>query len=128
MKVLLDTQAFLWLSIDSSMLSKKAKDIFLNNKNDFYLSIASVWEMAIKASLGKLIIPGGVKNFVLHQLQENSIEQLPIHFRHALRVENLPFHHRDPFDRLIISQSLEEKIPVLSCDKIFDQYDVKRLW
>ncbi|EKD72957.1 MAG: hypothetical protein ACD_45C00501G0002 [uncultured bacterium] len=128
MKVLLDTQAFLWLSVDSAFLSKKSKKVFLEEKNDLYLSLASVWEMSIKTSIGKLKVPGSVEAFVLTQLHENSILQLPIHFRHVARVEDLPFCHRDPFDRLLISQALEEKMAILSNDAVFDKYAVDRIW
>ena len=128
MKILLDTQAFLWFSINSPHLTQKAKKIFLDEKNELYLSLASVWEMSIKASLGKLVIQGSIENFVITQMQENGINQLPIHFRHVTRVEELPFHHRDSFDRLLISQVLEEKLAILSSDRSFDAYDVNRLW
>lgn len=128
MEILLDTQVFLWLCIDSSSLSSKAKKLFLAKENDFYLSIASIWEMAIKVSIGKLKLPQSVNGFVLNQLQQNSISILNIEFRHVASIENFPFHHRDPFDRLLISQALEEKIPILSSDTIFDSYQVKRLW
>src|SRR5690242_17948840 len=104
MKILIDTHAFLWLINDSAELSKHAKKIYLDAKNDFYLSIASIWEMAIKISIGKLKLSQSIDQFIPNQLQENKISQLDIHFRHLVRVANLPFYHRDPFDRLIISQ------------------------
>ena len=128
MKVLLDTSTFLWLAADDPSLSARAKKIFLDNANDCLLSIVSIWELAIKTSLNKLTLPHSVEKFVLAQLHANDIQQLPIHFRHVARVEALPFHHRDPFDRLIISQAIEEKIPILSPDKHFDVYPVRRLW
>jgi PIN domain nuclease of toxin-antitoxin system len=128
MRIILDTQAFLWLGADSPLLSKKAKKLFSDAKNDLYLSLASIWEMAIKSSLGKLKFHKPIETFILDKLQENSIQQLGIDFRHVTRVSALPFHHRDPFDRLIISQALEEKMPVLSSDSAFDQYGVERLW
>ena len=128
MRILLDTQAFLWLSIDSPLLSKKAKKLFLDEHNDCYLSLASIWEMAIKVSIGKLKLKQNVEKFVLNQIQENGIQQLDIDFRHVVKVASLPFHHRDPFDRLIISQAIEEKMSVLSIDAAFDSYPVKRLW
>ncbi len=128
MRVLLDTQAFLWLGTDSPMLSKKAKKIFLDTQNDLYLSLASIWEMAIKSSLGKLTFHKSLETFILDKLQENNIQQLGIDFRHVTRVSQLPFHHRDPFDRLLASQALEEKMPILSADVAFDAYDVERLW
>lgn len=128
MRILADTQAFLWLAMDDPQLTKKAKRIFLDEENDFYFSLASIWEIAIKHSLGKLKLKQPLEKFILNQMQENSIEQLNIHFRHVTKVNSLPFHHRDPFDRLIIAQAQEEDLSILSCDKIFDKYGVDRIW
>src|SRR3990167_9918726 len=128
MKILLDTQAFLWLILDAPTLSSKAKKTFLDSNSKFYLSLASVWEMAIKISLGKLKIHQPLSQLIPHQLQENNIIQLDIHFRHIIRTSTLPFYHRDPFDRLIISQALEEDLSILSSDTAFDSYKVKRIW
>jgi len=102
--------------------------MFLNQENQFYLSIASVWEIAIKVSLGKLDIVQPIAPFISEQLQENGIHLFDIRFQHAIKVAELPFHHRDPFDRLIIAQSLVEAIPVLSKDEIFDNYGIQRIW
>lgn len=130
MKIILDTQAFFWLISDAPALSnsKKAKKLFIDPKNDFFLSLASIWEIAIKMSIGKLILNQPIESFIPMQLQKNSISQLDIHFRHIAKIATLPFHHRDPFDRLIISQALYEDIPVLSNDVAFDKYGVTRLW
>lgn len=128
MKILLDTQAFLWLIDDSAKLSESAKKLFLNQKNELFLSLASVWELAIKTSIDKLTLKSTLEKFIPDQLQENSISQLDISFRHVAKVATLPFHHRDPFDRLIISQAIEENLPILSSDEAFDLYGIKRLW
>jgi PIN domain nuclease of toxin-antitoxin system len=128
MKVLLDTQAFLWLCTDDHSLTSKAKKIFLDKDNELLLSLVSVWEMAIKTSIGKLKIQQPFEKFIINQLQENSIDQLPISFRHIVKVRSLDFHHRDPFDRLLIAQALEEGFSILSSDTAFDHYGVKRLW
>ncbi|SRR5579883_2147633 len=128
MKILLDTQAFIFLSCDAPELSKKAKKLFLDEENDFYLSLASVWEIAIKVSIEKLTFKKSFEKIILQQIQENGIAQLPINFRHVIKVTNLPFHHRDPFDRLLVAQALEEKLHVMSNDQVFDRYQVKRLW
>ena len=119
---------FLWAGTHPSQLSVKATELFLDMQHELYLSVASVWEMAVKCSLGKLTFHKPIESYILDILQENSIQLLPITFRHTIRVSTLPFHHRDPFDRLIISQAEEEKIAILSCDTIFDLYCVKRLW
>jgi PIN domain nuclease of toxin-antitoxin system len=128
MRILLDTHTFLWAGLDSSQLSTRAAELFLETQHHLYLSIASVWEMAIKNSLGKLTFHKPLEAYILDTLQENAIQLLPIDFRHVTRVSNLPFHHRDPFDRLLISQALEEKISILSCDVVFDLYKIERLW
>ncbi len=128
MRILLDTHTFLWTALGSSQLSKRAIDLFLEPKNELYFSVASTWEMAIKSSLGKLTFHKPIAAYILEILQENSIQLLTIDFRHALRVATLPFHHRDPFDRLLISQALEEKMAILSCDISLDAYGIERLW
>lgn len=128
MKILLDTQAFLWIISDAPELSKKAKKLFLDQENELFLSLASIWEMAIKSSLGKLKLKQPIEKFLPAQLQENSILQLDISFRHVVGVTSLPFHHRDPFDRLIISQAIQENLPLLSSDEAFDAYNIQRLW
>lgn len=128
MKILIDTQVFLWLIEDNPLLSKKAKKIFLSDENDFNLSLASIWEISIKHSIGKLTIKQPLEKFLHNQLHENHINLLPINFRHVTKVSELPFHHRDPFDRLLIAQAIEEKFPILSSDLAFDKYEIKRLW
>ncbi len=85
-------------------------------------------EMAIKLSIGKLKLAEPLENFVMEQLQRNSFRQLGISFQHVTGVASLPFHHRDPFDRLIISQALAERLPVLTSDRTFDAYGIQRLW
>jgi PIN domain nuclease of toxin-antitoxin system len=128
MKILLDTQAFIWLSSDDNQLSKKARKVFLDKKNSFFLSLASIWEMSIKSSLNKLKLRPSLERFILNELQENDIEQMPITFKHVIKVQSLFFHHRDPFDRLLAAQALVEEVPILSIDTAFDNYGIKRLW
>ncbi len=128
MRILLDTHAFLWLTSDDMRVSKKAKKLFLDEENEFFLSLASIWEMAIKISLEKLELNQPLEKFILNQLQENFIDQLTISFRHVTKVRLLPFYHRDPFDRLLIAQAQEEGMAIMSSDTAFDSYDVERLW
>lgn len=128
MKYLLDTHAFLWIIEDNSILTKKVKQIYLDNTNEIYLSVASIWEMAIKISLNKLSIQGKLAKFIDKHAIENNIRLLSIQPHHVFPIENLPFHHRDPFDRLLLSQCLQEKMYLLSKDTEFDQYGVKRIW
>ncbi len=128
MRVLLDTRAFLWWGVDSPKLSARARDIIANPQNNLFLSVASGWEMAIKAGLGKLQTPGGLETFVSEQLSLNAIQVLPVALRHALHVYHLPQHHRDPFDRLLIAQSQLEQLPLLTSDHVFSSYAAKVLW
>lgn len=128
MRVLLDTHTFLWWGVDSPRLSARARDIIANPQNNLFLSVASGWEMTIKAGLGKLQTPGGLEAFVSEQLSLNAFQVLPITLRHALHVHRLPQYHRDPFDRLLISQSQLEQLPLLTSDRAFSRYAVEVLW
>ena len=128
MKYLIDTQVLLWIITDDKRLSKKAKKIFLNSQNTILFSLASLWEIAIKISLKKLILDDGLPDFINKHIKGNAVEILDIEISHILALENLPFHHRDPFDRLIISQSITENISLVSSDKSFDMYTIKRIW
>lgn len=124
---LLDTHTFLWFITDDGLLSNDAKRHIEEPQNTIYLSVASIWEIAIKSSLGKLQLPHGA-GFIEEQCRINRIDLLHIQFAHVNGVATLPFHHRDPFDRLIIAQSLSEDMPIIGKDAIFDAYSVKRYW
>ncbi len=128
MRLILDTHAFLWWVDDSPALPPKARNAIADPGNECLLSLASCWEMAIKSSLGKLRLPEPIERFIPAQLAANAIRQLPIDFRHVARVAGLAFHHRDPFDRLIAAQALEEDSAVVSGDRVFRKYGVKRIW
>ena len=127
--VLLDTRAFLWAITDDPRLSDRARDVFLDERNRLLLSVASVWEMAIKSSLGRLTLSKPLAAFLDQQLPANGITVLEISRAHAEGVETLPFHHRDPFDRLLIAQALAQRAAVLSADAALDRYlGLRRLW
>lgn len=126
MTVLLDTQAFLWWVIDDPRLSSRAARAIAGS--DCLLSVASCWEMAIKVSLGRLRLAAPLERFVQEQLEVNGFGLLAVSLEHTGGVAHLPFHHRDPFDRLLAAQSLAEGIPVVSVDPLFSQYGVKRVW
>lgn len=128
MRLLLDTHAFLWWVNDAPELSSKARSAIGKGQNECFLSIASCWEMAIKASLGKLVLSQSVERFIPEQLAANGFRLLEIDFRHAAKVETLPFHHRDPFDRLIVAQAMSEKLALVTADSALSQYGVKRIW
>jgi len=126
--LLLDTHSFIWFVEDNPSLSSHARTLIEEPTNDVFLSIASVWEMAIKVSLGKLDLSQSFDLFIPNQLLLNDITLLDIAVSHTLRVATLPFQHRDPFDRLLVAQSLVEGMPFISIDSIFDAYGVNRLW
>jgi PIN domain nuclease of toxin-antitoxin system len=127
-KVLLDTHTFIWWVEDSPKLSSKAKEIIANMQNDCFVSLVSSWEMAIKTSIGKLKLTIPVREYVPQHLAANGFKQLDISFRHVTAVESLPWRHRDPFDRLLVAQALEEKMILVSADSILDSYDIQRVW
>jgi len=128
LKCLIDTHTLLWIITNDPKLSNKAKDLYLNSKNTIYFSLASLWEMAIKVSLKKLFIDENLKEFVQNHIKGNDINILNIELPHIFLLEKLPYHHRDPFDRLLVCQSSYENMPILSSDKVFDFYDIKRIW
>jgi PIN domain nuclease of toxin-antitoxin system len=127
-RLLLDTHAFLWWVGDDPELKSTAKRAIADIGNECYLSMASCWEMAIKISLGKLRLAKPIERFITEQLTANGISLLGVDLRHAAKVEKLPFHHRDPFDRLLIAQAMMEQLVIVSADKAFAKYEVKVLW
>jgi PIN domain nuclease of toxin-antitoxin system len=128
LRLLIDTHVFLWWVDDSPELTAKARNAIANVNNECCLSVASCWEMAIKASLGKLRLAKPVERFITEQVSANGFALLNISLRQASKVEKLPFHHRDPFDRLLIAQAISEKLVIVSADKIFASYGVKVIW
>jgi PIN domain nuclease of toxin-antitoxin system len=127
-KYLIDTHTLLWIVTNDPKLSAKAKDLYLDSENEIFISMASIWELSIKSSLGKISLEQPLDEFVDEHVKGNDIRILKIELSHVLRIENLPFYHRDPFDRLIISQSIEDNIPIIGSDKTFDSYPIKRIW
>ncbi len=124
---MLDTNTFLYFINNDPALSETAKNI-LESEVDLLISAAGLWEIAIKFSIGKLILPDSFGNFIPMQIQQNDIEILSITLHHLEKVSALPFHHKDPFDRLMIAQSLTENLPVVSSDAAFDLYGIERNW
>ncbi|RZJ91777.1 MAG: type II toxin-antitoxin system VapC family toxin [Hymenobacter sp.] len=127
MRLLLDTHAFLWFYSGDERLSFTGKALIDDPANECFLSIASIWEMGIKTSIGKLELRvdfAGLAEF----MAANRIELLPISFEHIQRLQYLPFHHRDPFDRLLIAQAFSEGLTLLSRDTLFPQYGVAIQW
>ncbi len=127
MKAILDTHAFLWAIAEDKKLSRRAQKLF-TGPSDLWLSVASVWEVMIKVQTGRLLLPAPTGPYLVKKLSENRIEVLPVTLDHVLRTEVLPLHHRDPFDRLLIAQSIEEGWPILTADPLFDRYPVEVIW
>jgi PIN domain nuclease of toxin-antitoxin system len=128
MRVLLDTHTFLWWNTDDPRLSPKARELIADGRNEIYLSVASAWEIAIKAARGSLILPEPPEQYVPSRLRLHRMLVLTIQLRHALTVYDLPMIHRDPFDRLLIAQSRVEDLPLLTIDPDITQYGVAVVW
>jgi PIN domain nuclease of toxin-antitoxin system len=128
MSLLLDSHSFLWFIEGNPRLSAHARSLMADPANVLFLSIASVWEMAIKVSLGKLQLDQPFDALMPGQITLHSINVLDISLAHTIEVSRLPFHHRDPFDRLIIAQSQVERLPIVGIDGVFDLYGIERYW
>ena len=126
--LLLDTHTLLWFFWDDPQLSLNAKTVIENPDNRKLISIASCWEIAIKVGLGKLNLGEPSRSFLHREITRNNFELLPISLDHATLVEGLAPHHKDPFDRLLVAQSMVESVPFVSADVVFDQYGVTRIW
>jgi PIN domain nuclease of toxin-antitoxin system len=123
--ILLDTSTFLFALSGDPRLSPGAASHFRDPGNRLLLSMASLWEMAIKSSLGKLQLPKPIDRFISEELAYNRVEILDIKANHVFEVAKLPFHHRDPFDRLIAAQALTEDLPLVTSDAVFQRYGVR---
>jgi PIN domain nuclease of toxin-antitoxin system len=128
MNLLLDTHVFLWFIAGDERLSKTARTLIENADNEVFLSQASLWEIAIKISLGKLTLSQPFETLMAEQLQQNQIQLLDIRLQHAAGVITLPFHHRDPFDRMLIAQAQAETLTLVSEDSSINLYDVRSVW
>ena len=128
MQLLLDTHTFLWWVDDAPELSRRARSAIADPRNECLLSLASCWEMVIKTGLGRLKLGASIERFIPEQLAANGFRQLAIEFRHVARVARLVFHHRDPFDRLLAAQAIEEGMAIVSADLVFRKYGIRRIW
>jgi len=127
MNLLLNTHALIWFINGDNQLPDKSIKLICNLETKCFVSIASIWEIAIKFSLGKLDLNGGFDQ-ISKIMKRYEIELLPITFEHLQKLLTLPFHHRDPFDRIIISQGLTEKYTIVTKDENFPKYDVRIIW
>lgn len=128
MRLLLDTHTFLWFVLNDPQLSAAATALIADPANRIEISPASYWEIAIKIRIGKYTLPDTLDVFVERELAANDFRILHIEPRHTAPLTTLPFHHRDPFDRLLVAQAMTEKIPIVSADPVLDAYPIKRLW
>ena len=127
MKLLLDTHIFIWWADQPEKLSPDALSALEDEANELLLSVASVWEMQIKIQLGKLKLSLPLKNLLKNQQETNDLRVLPVTLAHVLALDALTFHHKDPFDRLPIAQSVEEELTIVTADSQFSAYSVKLL-
>ena len=128
MKILVDTQIFLWALTDPSRLGEATKKSLQSKENQLYLSAASSWEICIKASLNKLPLPEPPKSYISSRMESLNILPLAIKHHHTFGVYQLPLHHRDPFDRILIAQAQAENFYLMSADRQFRAYEVELLW
>ena len=128
MRLLLDTHSFLWFIEGNERLSIRARESILDMENERLVSTATLWEIAIKSSLGKLNLAFPFDEVIVGHVIRNAMQPLHIEPRHLARLHTLPFHHRDPFDRLLAAQALSDSLRLVSCDAVFDGYSVERLW
>jgi PIN domain nuclease of toxin-antitoxin system len=125
MRLLLDTQIFIWWDSEPDRLPRGILQLCRNEANALVVSVASLWEMQIKAQLGKLNLDRPLQQIVREQQDKNRLEVLPVEAAHVFGLQALPSHHKDPFDRLLIAQAITEGMPVLSVDAIFKQYPLQ---
>jgi len=128
MNLLLDTHAFLWFIAGNTRLSQQARELIEDQSNAKLVSVASLWEIGIKISLGRLDLAQPFEELIPRQMQINGFGLLPLRIPHIAKVISLPFHHRDPFDRVIAGQCMAEDLSLVSADPSFDKYSVRRLW
>ena len=127
MRYIIDTQAFIWYATGDKQLSKIALEIIESDATR-YISIASIWEMAIKHNIGKLTFEVPFDELISNQLAINGYEILPLELAHVFHLTNLPLFHKDPFDRILIAQAMSENIPIVSIDPAFKNYPLTVIW
>ena len=128
MNILLDTHTFLWWVAEDAQLSLKAKEIIANPDNKIYFSVVSAWEIIIKVGLGKLFLSEPPETYIPSRTTANQFEILAVQMPHILKINSLPNFHKDPFDRLLIAQSLVEDLSLLTVDNVIAQYPVQTIW
>ncbi len=128
MNAIIDTHTFLWMVTDDRRLSEPARAVIADGANQVFLSVASMWEIVLKAGTGKLYVPGGPARFLEQEMRRNRLSPLAVQPAHILRLPSLPAIHKDPFDRLLIAQAQVESLPLLTADPEIRQYPVQIIW
>jgi PIN domain nuclease of toxin-antitoxin system len=128
LRILLDTQIFLWALAEPKRLGEKTKSLLRSRENQLYFSAASSWEISIKAGLGKLPLPEPPDKYISSRIANLKISPLDVKHYHTFIVYQLPLHHRDPFDRILIATAIAENIYLMSTDERFRLYDVNLIW
>lgn len=128
MRLLLDTHCWLWYLLTPEKLNPEAQEILRDPDNEVFFSTASAWEIVVKFALGKLDLPQPPSEYVPDRLEVLGYQELPIRQDHVLRIESLPSHHRDPFDRVLIAQAQVESLQFMTADRVLTAYDVPILW
>ena len=128
MNILLDSHTLVWAFLKDHRLSPRARRILTSGTDHFHISVVSLWELSIKITIGKLRTIGSSIAYFRDECREQGIQIVPLKVDHIIRAESLPLHHRDPFDRLLIAQALEENLAVLTNDALFKTYPIKVLW
>lgn len=128
MKLLLDTHAFLWWNTEDPQLSTRAIELIADGQNEIFISAVSAWEVSLKAAKGKLVLPEPPDQYISNRMAIYHFQPLAVQIGHAVRVFDLPRHHEDPFDRLLIAQSQIEEIPLISADAEIQKYDLEVIW
>jgi PIN domain nuclease of toxin-antitoxin system len=127
-RILLDTCTFLWVAVNAKDLSARARELFVDPSNNVYLSVASAWEIAVKSRLGKLQLPEPVEQYIPALRERHGVESLPLDEEAALHEARLPPLHRDPFDRMLVSQGIVHGMVILTPDSQIQQYPVRTTW
>jgi len=128
MRVLLDTQAFLWWVSGADRLTARARSVIADPGSDVLVSVASAWEIAIKCATGRLELEGPAETYVPERIRQHGFAVLPVGLDHALRAGALPRHHGDPFDRLLVAQGQVEDVPIITAEPLLNLYDVETIW
>ena len=128
MRLLLDTHTFIWWFSNSKRLSSNSYELIIDPENDLVLSLISIWEIQIKSQLGKLTLNAPLPEVIDRQRQINKLQLLSLELNHIYTLHQLAHHHRDPFDRLLIAQSIAEQLVLVSKDAVFDRYNIQRVW